>query len=54
MKKENKELHLAVIAGATKALEHLEKNRRASHDDALKHVIDNAEEIVNNIDYLSN
>lgn len=50
MDKENKELHLAVIAGATKALEHLRENRKASHDDALKHVIDNADQIIENID----
>lgn len=51
MNKENKELHLAVIAGATKALEHLKENRKASHDDALKHVIDSADEILENIDF---
>lgn len=51
MKKGNKELHLAVLAGATKALEHLKSNRKASHDDALKHVIDNTESIIDNIDF---
>lgn len=51
MDKENKELHLAVIAGATSALEHLKKNRKANHDDALKHVIDNADSIIENIDF---
>ncbi len=50
MDKKNKELHLAVIAGATKALEHLRENRKASHDDALKNVIDNADQIIENID----
>lgn len=53
MDKENKEYQLAVIAGATKALEHLAKNRKATHEDALKFVIDNAEEIIENIDYSS-
>jgi len=51
MDKENKELHLAVIAGATKALEHLEKDKKATHDDALKHVINNAESIIEEIDF---
>ena len=51
MDKENKELHLAVIAGATRALEHLKKNKKASHDDALKQVIDNADNIIENIDF---
>lgn len=51
MDKENKELHLAVIAGATEALEHLKKNRGASHDDALKHVINNADNIIGKIDF---
>lgn len=51
MNKKNKELHLAVIAGATNALEHLKNNRKASHDDALKHVIDNAESIIEKIDF---
>lgn len=51
MGKSNKELHLAVIAGATKALEHLKDNRKATHDDALKYVIDNAEQILGNIDF---
>ena len=52
MAKEN-ELHLAVIAGATSALDHLKKNKKASHDDALKYVINNADEIIEKID-LSN
>lgn len=51
MDKQDKELHLAVIAGATKALEHLQKNRKATPDDALKHVIDTADEIIKNIDF---
>ena len=51
MDKDNNELHLAVIAGATSALEHLKKNKKASHDDALKHVINNADEIIEKIDF---
>lgn len=51
MDRKDKELHLAVIAGATKALEHLKTNRKANHDDALKHVIDNADSILENIDF---
>ncbi|MEK6909167.1 MAG: hypothetical protein AABX23_03895 [Nanoarchaeota archaeon] len=46
-----KDLHLAIIAGATSALEHLKQNRNATHDDALRHVIDNADGIINNIDF---
>jgi hypothetical protein len=53
MNNKNKDLHLAVIAGATKALEHLKSNKKASHDDALKHVIDNADSIIENIDFSS-
>ena len=51
MDKENKEIHLAIIAGATSALNHLKNNKKASHDDALRHVIDNADEIINKIDF---
>lgn len=51
MKKENKELHLAVIAGATSALAHLKENKNSTHDDALKHVINNADSIIENIDF---
>lgn len=51
MDKESKELHLAVIAGATKALEYLQKNRKATHDDALKEVINNADKIIEEIDF---
>jgi|GEM_PF-5855559 len=51
MDKQNKELHLAVIAGATSALEHLKKNRNVTHEDALRHVIDNADSILENIDF---
>ena len=48
---DKEELHLAVIAGATSALEHLKNNKKASHDDALKHVINNADEIIEKIDF---
>lgn len=51
MDKENKELHLAVIVGATSALEHLKKNRKVTNDDALKHGIDHADSIIENIDF---
>ena len=51
MNNENSELHLAVIAGATSALEHLRKNKKASHEDALRHVINNANEIIEKIDF---
>jgi len=51
MSKQNKDLHLAVIAGATEALNHLNNNRKASHDDALKHVINNADSIIEKIDF---
>ncbi len=50
MDKENKALHLAVIAGATSALDHIKKNKNASHEEALKQVIDNADKIIENID----
>lgn len=53
MVKKNNDLHLAVIAGATSALEHLKTNKKANHDDALKHVIDNAESIISKIDFSS-
>lgn len=51
MNKESNDLHLAVIAGATSALAHLKENKNSSHDDALKHVINNAESIIENIDF---
>ena len=51
MNKENKELHLAVIAGATEALDYIVKNRGATHNDALKHVIGNTDKILEGIDF---
>ncbi len=50
MSEENNSLRLALIAGATSALEHLQKNKKSSHDDALRHVINNADEIIEKID----
>ena len=51
MTEESNELRLAVIAGATSALEQLQKNKNMSHDDALRHVINNADEIIKNINF---
>jgi hypothetical protein len=51
MKKENNNLHLVLIAGATKALDYLKTNRKANHDEALKYVIDNADSILEKIDF---
>lgn len=50
MAEEDNQLRLVLIAGATSALGHLQKNKKATHDDALKHVINHADEIIDKID----
>lgn len=51
MAKENHDLNLAVIAGATNALNYLKENKRATHEEALAHVINNSSGIIGNIDF---
>ena len=50
MNQEDNHLRMAVIAGATNAMKYLQQHRHASHDEALRHVINNANEIIGKID----
>lgn len=50
MEKENLLLRMAIIAGATHALKYIQKNRNASHDDALRDVAVSTQEILDKID----
>ena len=50
MNQEDNQLRLAVIAGATNAMKYLQQHRHASHDEALRHVINSTNEIINKID----
>ena len=52
MESENNRLRLAVIAGATHALKYMQKNKRASHDEALRDVAKNTTEILDKIDIM--
>lgn len=47
-------LRLAVIAGATHALKYLQRNRKASHDEAIGDVAKNTKEILEKIDEPTN
>ncbi len=50
MVKEDQKIRVAIIAGATQAIKYLEQNRHSTHDEALRHVINNAKEILSEID----
>ncbi len=50
MTKDNHKIKIAIIAGATQAIKYLEQNKRATHDEALRHVANNTQEILNKID----
>ncbi len=50
MAKEDHKIKIAIIAGATQAIKYLEQNRHSTHDEALRHVANNTQEILNNID----
>ncbi len=50
MAKEDQKIRVAIIAGATQAIKYLEQNKRATHDEALRHVANNTQEILRNID----
>lgn len=50
MGKEDSKLKLAIIAGATQAIKYLEQNKRATYDEALRHVANNTQEALSKID----
>lgn len=41
---------MAIIAGASRALRYKDKNIRASDEEALRHVVEKTDEILENID----
>jgi hypothetical protein len=49
MAKEDAQIRLAAIAGATSALNYMEKNRHATRNEAIRHVADSMEEILESI-----
>lgn len=50
MVKEEQRLRLAIIAGATHAIKYLEQHKRATHDEAIRHVVNTAPDILTHID----
>lgn len=50
MEEENKKLKIAAISGAAHALKYKEKNPRATEQEIMQHITDNAEEILEKID----
>ncbi len=50
MEEEEKRLHMAIIAGAAKAIRYKEENPRASEQEIVQHVADNSKEILEKID----
>lgn len=49
-KDENKQLRMAIIAGASHALRYKDQNPRAHSDEIIQHVTENVAEILSNID----
>jgi hypothetical protein len=47
---ENKRVKMALIAGASHALNYLKQNKRATHEEAIQHVSEISDEIVDKID----
>jgi hypothetical protein len=47
---DNKRVKMGIIAGASHALKFLKENKRATHEDAIEHVSDISDEIVEKID----
>ena len=50
MNEEEKRLVMAVIAGAAHGVRYKEQNPRASQEEIIQHITDNAKEILANID----
>jgi hypothetical protein len=50
MKNNEKRLRIAVIAGASHALRYLEKNPRATTNEVVKHVSDNVNGIIGDME----
>ncbi len=50
MSNENQKIRVAIIAGANHAIKYLQQNKRATHDEALRHVANNTKEILSEID----
>ena len=50
MKEEEDRMVMAVIAGAAHGMRYKEKNPRASQEEVIQHITENAKEILANID----
>ena len=50
MEDEEKRLHMAIIAGAAKAIRYKEENPRATEQEVVQHVTENSKEILKKID----
>jgi len=50
MDDEEKRLRMAIIAGASHAAKYMKRNWKAEEDEVVKHVTDNVDEILENID----
>ncbi|MEK6825133.1 MAG: hypothetical protein AABX12_01130 [Nanoarchaeota archaeon] len=50
MVKEDKQVRMAIIAGASHALKYKSKNFRATDDEILRHISENVDNILGNMD----
>ena len=50
MDEENKKLKIAVITGASKAIRYKEENPRATEQEIIQHISDNAKKILEKMD----
>ena len=50
MEDEERRLHMAIIAGAVKAVEYKEKKPRATREEIIQHITNMSKEILENID----
>lgn len=50
MADEAKRMKMAVIAGASRAMAYLKKNKYADEDEVIRHISENAHEILEQID----
>ncbi len=50
MAKDDQKIRVAIIAGATYAIKYLQQNRHSTHDEALRHVVNNTKEILAEVD----
>ncbi len=50
MTKEDQKIRVAIIAGASHAIKYLQQNKGATHEEALRHIVNNTKEILSEVD----